>query len=79
MIKDKITLQHDVDFNHIKSLLENDDVSFIEDDGLKVIWKDKWVHIRKSNTEPIIRIILKLILMKMPKNLITNLKKYIIS
>ena len=25
-------------------------------DGLKLIWKNKWVHIRKSNTEPIIRI-----------------------
>ena len=37
MIKDKITLQHDVDFNHIKSLFKNDDVSFIEGDGLKVI------------------------------------------
>ena len=79
MIKDKITLQHDVDFNHIKSLLENDDVSFIEDDGLKVIWKDKWVHIRKSNTEPIIRIISEADTYENAKNLITNLKKYIIS
>jgi phosphomannomutase len=26
-------------------------------DGLKLIWEDRWVHIRKSNTEPIIRII----------------------
>ena len=25
-------------------------------DGLKLTWSDKWVHIRKSNTEPIIRI-----------------------
>ena len=25
-------------------------------DGLKLIWKNKWLHIRKSNTEPIIRI-----------------------
>ncbi len=25
-------------------------------DGLKLIWEDKWIHIRKSNTEPIIRI-----------------------
>ena len=25
-------------------------------DGIKFIWKDKWVHLRKSNTEPIIRI-----------------------
>ena len=25
-------------------------------DGLKLIWKDKWLHVRKSNTEPILRI-----------------------
>jgi phosphomannomutase len=25
-------------------------------DGLKLIWEDSWVHIRNSNTEPIIRI-----------------------
>ena len=74
MIKDKITLQHDVDFNHIKSLLKNDDVSFIEGDGLKVIWNDKWVHIRKSNTEPIIRIISEADNYENAKNLIDNLK-----
>ena len=26
-------------------------------DGLKIEWEDRWVHVRKSNTEPIIRII----------------------
>ena len=26
------------------------------DDGLKLLFKNEWVHIRKSNTEPIIRI-----------------------
>ena len=57
MIKDKITLQDDIDFNHIKKLFQNDDVSFIQSDGLKILWENKWVHIRKSNTEPIIRII----------------------
>ena len=28
-----------------------------ETDGAKVIWKDRWVHLRSSNTEPIIRVI----------------------
>ena len=79
MIKDKITLQYDVDFNHIKSLFKNDNVSFIEGDGLKVIWKDKWVHIRKSNTEPIIRIISEAVNYENAKNLINHLKKNIIS
>ena len=79
MIKDKITLQYDVDFNHIKSLFKNNDVSFVEGDGLKVIWKDKWVHIRKSNTEPIIRIIAEADTYENAKNLIHHLKKNIIS
>lgn len=26
-------------------------------DGLKVMWPDKWIHVRSSNTEPIIRMI----------------------
>ena len=79
MIKDKITLQHDVNFNHIKSLFKNDDISFIEGDGLKVIWKDKWIHIRKSNTEPIIRIISEADTYENAKNLIHYIKKNIIS
>ena len=24
-------------------------------DGIKLIWGNKWIHIRKSNTEPIVR------------------------
>ena len=56
MIKDKIALQNNVNFDDIKNIFQ-DDVAFIEDDGLKIVWEDKWVHIRKSNTEPIIRII----------------------
>ena len=26
------------------------------DDGLKLIWSGRWIHVRKSNTEPIVRI-----------------------
>jgi phosphomannomutase len=74
MIKDKITLQEDVDFNHIKNLFQNDDVSFIQTDGLKILWEDKWVHIRKSNTEPIIRIISEATDHKTARDLIDSLR-----
>ena len=30
---------------------------FNEIDGLKIDFEEEWVHLRKSNTEPIIRII----------------------
>jgi phosphomannomutase len=26
-------------------------------EGVKVVWPDAWIHIRPSNTEPIVRII----------------------
>ena len=58
IIKDKITIKKDINFSNIKSYFKNEnEVEFIESDGLKILYKDKWVHIRKSNTEPIIRII----------------------
>ena len=79
MIKDKITLKDDVDFSYIKTLFKNEDVSFIEGDGLKIIWKDKWVHIRKSNTEPIIRIISEASTYENAKDLIDHLKENITS
>ena len=74
MIKDKIILQHDIDFNHMKKIFQNDDVKFVESDGLKIIWKDKWIHIRKSNTEPIIRIISEANNHKTAKDLIDYIK-----
>ena len=79
MIKDKINLQDDVDFNHIKSLFQNDDVSFIQTDGLKIVWNNKWVHIRKSNTEPIIRIISEAADHKTARGLIDSLRENISS
>ena len=77
MIKDKISLQDDIDLKHIKTLFQNDDVTFIEDDGLKIVWEDKWVHIRKSNTEPIIRIISEAKNKNIAKELINNIKQSI--
>jgi phosphomannomutase len=26
-------------------------------DGVKIIWSDRWIHVRGSNTEPIVRIV----------------------
>ena len=79
MIKDKITVENDIDLNRIKSKFQNNnDITFIESDGLKILWKDKWVHIRKSNTEPIIRIISEAIDTTTAKELIDSIKNIII-
>ena len=56
--KNKIEIPKDLDFNFILSKLcsryINENISEI--DGLKIDFKNGWVHVRKSNTEPIIRI-----------------------
>src|SRR5262249_34153055 len=33
------------------------DVVANEKDGLRLDWKDRWVHVRPSNTEPVVRVI----------------------
>ena len=57
MVKDKIDLSS-VDpqtvLDNIEAAYPNAD--FDKTDGLKLSWDNSWAHIRKSNTEPIIRI-----------------------
>lgn len=56
--KNKIELTPDIDVDAIlvavKNKYANEKVTDI--DGVKIDFKDSWVHLRKSNTEPIIRI-----------------------
>ncbi|MHC4873152.1 MAG: phosphoglucosamine mutase [Planctomycetota bacterium] len=41
-----------------KKLLETSDCEDVDvQDGVKLIWKDSWVHLRASNTEPVLRVI----------------------
>lgn len=58
MSKKKIQLTPDLDVDGIlKAMAEkyaNEDISTI--DGVKIDFPENWVHLRKSNTEPIIRI-----------------------
>ena len=56
--KNKIELTTEIDVDAILTTLEqrykNEQITTI--DGLKIDFEDGWVHLRKSNTEPIIRI-----------------------
>lgn len=58
MSKNKITLTPGLDIDALLNKMEekykNEQYSTI--DGLKIDFKNEWVHLRKSNTEPIIRI-----------------------
>ena len=38
----------------VKEIYKNEEINDI--DGVKIDFPDKWVHLRKSNTEPIIRV-----------------------
>jgi len=51
-----LTPSIDVDaiLNKVKEKFHNEEINDI--DGVKIDFADKWVHLRKSNTEPIIRI-----------------------
>ena len=56
--KNRIDLTPDTDVDAIlvkvKELYKNEEVNDI--DGVNIDFPDKWVHLRKSNTEPIIRV-----------------------
>ncbi len=58
-----------IDINQaIDQLIEIADTDQINlDDGVKFIWEDRWVHMRPSNTEPIIRIYAEAATMKQAK------------
>ena len=56
--KNKIQLTPEINVDNILSTLEEkyQDEQITTIDGLKIDFEDGWVHLRKSNTEPIIRI-----------------------
>ena len=58
MVKDKIKLSNDIDISEILKKLsceyKNEKQNDI--DGLKIDFDEKWIHLRKSNTEPILRV-----------------------
>jgi phosphomannomutase len=58
MTKDKINLNDDFDFEGLKKKMKKYyyDQDIDERDGVKIKFEESWLHIRKSNTEPIIRI-----------------------
>ena len=58
MSKNKIQLTPSINVDHIleeiKTAYQNEEINDI--DGVKINFANEWVHLRKSNTEPIIRV-----------------------
>ncbi|MCM1369788.1 MAG: phosphoglucosamine mutase [Candidatus Amulumruptor caecigallinarius] len=77
--KNKIELTPDVDVDAIlkavKHKFSNERITDI--DGVKIDFKDSWVHLRKSNTEPIIRIYSEAATMKQADELVERIKEVI--
>ena len=57
IVKDKISVDK-IDSDQLLDKVSNlfNDADKNDLDGIKFTWDDKWVHLRKSNTEPIMRI-----------------------
>lgn len=57
IVKDKVQLEGlDADVVLKKAQTSIQDAEVNTEDGVKFTWEDRWVHLRKSNTEPILRI-----------------------
>jgi len=56
MQKIELTPQSNIDAILDKIVNKFRDLDVNTNDGVKIDWPEKWVHLRKSNTEPIIRI-----------------------
>jgi phosphomannomutase len=75
MVKDKILLNSKIDFDSLESIFDCDEINRL--DGIKFSWSDKWIHIRKSNTEPIIRIFAEAPTKDKVDELVNTLKNYL--
>ena len=75
MIKDKILIDDKIDFDSLETIFDCNEINKI--DGIKFIWPNKWIHIRKSITEPIIRIFAEAKNQDEVNELINTLKNYL--
>ncbi|MDR3046005.1 MAG: phosphoglucosamine mutase [Bacteroidales bacterium] len=76
--KNKIELQKDVDINQIfDNISKHYDANQINrEDGIKIDFKEGWVHLRPSNTEPILRIYAEAHNQQSAEALIAQMKNY---
>ncbi len=79
--KNKIELTPDIDVDailvEVKKRYSNETITDI--DGVKIDFADSWVHLRKSNTEPIIRIYSEAATMEAADELANQIKEVIAS
>jgi phosphomannomutase len=79
MVKDKVELSQTLDVDQllldVAQAFSKEKVNTI--DGVKIDFSEGWVHLRKSNTEPIIRIYAEASSLEKGKQYVEQVKKYI--
>ena len=78
IVKDKIILDgadKNIVEKKVKSIFSDAEIN--SNDGLKLIWNDCWIHIRASNTEPIMRIYAEALSKKAAEKLVEQVKNCI--
>ena len=79
IVKDKINLdaiEKDAVLEKAKSVFTDAEVNTI--DGVKFTWEDSWIHLRSSNTEPIMRIYAEGSSIRIAQGLVDKIKKTIL-
>ena len=79
IVKSSLKVKND---NAVNKYLKEIEKSYLNEkldktDGLKILWDDGWVHIRSSNTEPIIRVIAEATTISKAKSLVQDIFKII--
>jgi len=59
IFKEKISLETDLDVDRLRTIMKDEFAGgrFNLDDGVRVELEDSWLHVRKSGTEPVVRLI----------------------
>lgn len=79
MVKDRVQLDDrnpDERIGKVEKMINDAEISRL--DGLKFSWEDRWLHLRKSNTEPIIRIYAESPSERSSRELVDRVKRWIL-
>ena len=76
MVKDRVELASHSNLDNILAKLRSKYKSYPQnnEDGLKIFIDDNWLHLRRSNTEPIIRIYAEAETQTVAQNLVNKIK-----
>jgi phosphomannomutase len=77
MLREKISVSNHLEVQHLLTKIEDNFKEETMDklDGLKILLPDSWIHVRPSNTEPIVRIFIEAKTEPEAQNLFSKIKK----